>query len=76
MKFVIITISLFVVTSIIWLFIPYFAPRYTLMFGIIPMSLSALMALALSLYKNNLKFEIKDKKVKLVLKNKISGSDP
>jgi hypothetical protein len=66
MKFVIVTVSLFLITGIIWIFTPYFVPReYFLLIGLIPVTLSIPMALALALYKNNLKIIIKNKKISL-----------
>ena len=71
MKFVIITVSLFLITGIAWSFTPYFVPReYILWIGLIPMILSVPMALALALHKNNQKIVFRDKKLKLVLDEK------
>lgn len=68
MKFVIITVSLFIVTSIIWSFTPYFVPKeYILVIGLIPITLSMPMALALALHKNKLRIVFRNKKLKLVL---------
>jgi hypothetical protein len=71
MKFVIITVSLFLITGIAWSFTPYFVPReYILVIGLIPMTLSMPMALALALYKYNMKIIIKDKKLQMVSNEK------
>jgi len=68
MKWVIITISLFTITSIIWFFIP---RQYMLLYGLIPMILSIPMVLSLSMYKYHLKFEIKNKKLIMTTDKKI-----
>lgn len=68
MKFVIITVSLFLITGIAWCFTPYYVPReYLLLIGLVPMTLSIPMALALALYKNNLRIVFRNKKLKLVI---------
>lgn len=71
MKFVIITVSLFLITGVAWSFTPYYVPReYILLIGLIPMTLSIPMALALALYKNNLKIVFRNKKLELVIDEK------
>jgi len=71
MKFVIITVSLFLITGIAWSFTPYYVPReYILLIGLIPMTLSIPMALALALYKNNLRIVFRNKKLELVTDEK------
>jgi ABC-type anion transport system duplicated permease subunit len=66
MKFVIITVSLFIITSALWIMSPYYLDtEYVPLFGIIPCTLSMPMALALALHKYHLRIVIKNKKISL-----------